>query len=40
MIYLEPCAFYMPTYNISKQTNESYNCFYLLNNQQIKMALL
>jgi len=37
---LEPCAFYVPTYNISKQTNESYNCFYLLNNPQIKMALL
>ena len=38
--YLERCAFYVPTYTISKTTNELYNYFYLLNNQQIKIALL
>jgi len=37
---LELCAFYVPTYTISKLTNESYNYFYLPNNKQIKMALL
>jgi hypothetical protein len=39
-IVLELCAFYVPTYNIFETTNELYNYFYLLNNQQIKMALL
>ncbi len=39
-VVLELCAFYVPTYNVFETTNEWYNYFSLLNNQQIKMALL